>query len=242
MEVLDTRSTMSETLRFWAITRLVLQHALRQLDPAHVGMAITVVLCMPPSSDGKIHSLRESVGQGTPPWEGDLEQKALFLGAESLAGYVVANCRYASVQDLRKERTLIPAYQTEHEVSAVAYPILYADRIAGCLLLSSTQPNYFLSPSRLSLVRGYSHLVSLAFDPKEFYEPQSIQLGIMPSPEVQGRYLAGFRKLVLKLMQQSIGTPHLLTTFQAEQLAWQHLEKILLQLPPPTMSRDETKG
>src|SRR5205823_10601780 len=81
MEVLDTRSTVPESLRFWAVTRLVLQHALRQLDPAHVGMAITVVLCLPPASDGKIHCLRESVGQGTPPWEGDLEQKALLLGA-----------------------------------------------------------------------------------------------------------------------------------------------------------------
>ena len=39
--------------------------------------------------DAKIRSLRESLGQGTPPWQADLEQQATFLGAESLAGYVV---------------------------------------------------------------------------------------------------------------------------------------------------------
>jgi GAF domain-containing protein len=235
MEVLDTRATIPDALRFWAITRLVLQHALRQLDVENVGMAITVVRCMPPSSGGRIRSLRESLGQGTPPWEGDLEQKAIFLGAESLAGYVVTTGRPAAVDDLREEATLLPAYQTEHEVSAAAHPILYANRIAGCLLFSSTQPNYFLSSSRLLLIRGYTHLISLAFDPMEFYEPQLIQLGVMPPLEVQRKYLAGFRKLVLKLMRDSTGTPQPLTNFQAEQLAWQQLEETLLQLPPQGM-------
>lgn len=48
---------------------------------------------MPVSSEGKVRSLRESMGVGTPPWPGDLEHQAMFLGAESLAGYVVTNCR-----------------------------------------------------------------------------------------------------------------------------------------------------
>ncbi len=66
-EVLDTRATTPDSLRFWAISRQVLQHAIRHLDPEPVGMAITVVRCMPPCSDGTIHSLRESAGLGTPP-------------------------------------------------------------------------------------------------------------------------------------------------------------------------------
>ena len=234
MEVLDSRATMSDTLRFWTISRLVLQQALRQLDPERQGMAITVVRCMPPGTDGKIHSLRESLGQGSPPWEGDLEQKAMFLGAESLAGYVVATCRPEAVQDLMKDKTFLPAYQTEHEVSAAAHPIMYAGRVAGCLLLSCTQPNYFLSQARLSLIHDYASLLALAFDPEEFYKPECIEFRVMPPLEKQHPYFASFRQRVLKLIGESVAAGRPLTNIQAEQLVWQELENILLHLPPET--------
>ena len=87
-QVLEARATTPSNLLSWTICRKVFQHALRRLDPERIGMAITLVQCMPPSSDGKIHSLRESIGLGTPPWQGDLELQAIFLGAESLAGYM----------------------------------------------------------------------------------------------------------------------------------------------------------
>src|SRR6266853_3365256 len=70
-EVLNTRANIPDALRYWTISRQVLQHMLRHLDPEPIGMSITVVRCMPPTSDGKIHSLRESVGLGSSPWEGD---------------------------------------------------------------------------------------------------------------------------------------------------------------------------
>ncbi len=37
-----------QSLRFWSICNLILQQALGQLDPERLGMAITVVRCMPP--------------------------------------------------------------------------------------------------------------------------------------------------------------------------------------------------
>lgn len=88
-EIMRTRATASDSLRFWAVSRMILQHAVRHLDPEPLGMAIMVVRCMPPARDGKILSLREYVGCGTPPWNSDLEHQTMFLGAESLAGYVV---------------------------------------------------------------------------------------------------------------------------------------------------------
>ncbi len=160
MQVLEARATVLDPLRYWTIVRLVLQHALRRLDPERIGMAITVVQCMPPV-EGKVRSLRESPGLGTAPWEGDLEQKAKFLGAESLAGYVVTTYREEAVHDLTKETVLLPAYQTEHEVSAIASPILYAHRVAGCLLISSTQVGYFLPEARRTLIHGYTHLLAV---------------------------------------------------------------------------------
>lgn len=231
MEVHDARTTIPDTLRFWTISRLVLQQALRQLDPERVGMAITLVRCMAPHKDGMIYSLRETMGLGTPPWTDDLEQQAFFLGAESLAGYVVATCRPEAVQDLAQGKSFLLAYQTEHEVSATAHPIMFAGRIAGCLLLSSTQPNYFLAQPRTALIHGFTNLITLAFEPEEFYKPELIKLRMMPSSEVQQTYFASFHERVLKLMRQSAGTKEPLTSIHAEQLVWQQLEELLLHLP-----------
>jgi len=230
LEVLEVRAATPDLMRFWTITRLVLQQALKQLDSEGVGMAITVVRCMPPSKNGKIRSLRETVGLGTPPWGGDLEEKALLLGAESLAGHATVTCRLEQIGDLRSSKRFLPAYQVEHEVSAIACPLMYGSRIAGCLSLSCTQPNYFASEARLSLVRGYTHLVSLAFDSEDFYNPELIGLHIMPPIAKQQEYFAGFRQRVLKLLQESADTTSRLTNTQAELLVWQEVEERLLNI------------
>jgi len=235
MDVLETYANSPDRLRFWSITRLVLTEALKQLDPERVGMTITVVRCMPPTSDGKIRSLRESVGLGTGPWNSGMEEKSLLLGAESLAGYVTASCRLEQVGDLRSNKTFLPAYQSEHEVSAIACPLMRACRVAGCLLFASTQPDYFASEYYIELVRGYTRLIALAFDTEHFYNPEVIDLHIMPPLEVQQVHIASFRQRVLKLMQESSNTDHRLASAQAEQLVWQQFEELLLKLPRRSM-------
>ncbi len=202
MEVLETRANTPDLLRFWSITRLILPEALKQLDPERLGMIITVVRCMPPTGDGKIRSLRETIGQGTGPWNGNLEEKALLLGAESLAGYVTTLAVSNRWATSASNRTFLPAYQAEHEISAVACPIMRACRVAGCLLFSSTQPDYFASEIYLELVSAYTRLISLAFDASDFYNPDLIDLHIMPPLEVQLIHISSFRQRVLKLMQR----------------------------------------
>jgi hypothetical protein len=233
-EVLETRASSPDILHYWTICRQVLQHALRQLDPDPVGMAITVVRCMPPTPDGKIHSLRENIGLGNAPWESDLEPKALFLGADSLAGHMIQIGRYEQIPDLRMQSSFLPAYQTAYEVSAAACPIKYARRVAGCLLLSSTQPDYFFAEARRALIQSYANLLALAFEPEEFYPLELIQLALMPPLEVQQSYFVGYRQRVIKLMRESTQTGHPLTMTRAEELAWQQIEAILLQLPTHT--------
>jgi hypothetical protein len=223
--VFSARSATNETLHFWSICNLILQQAIGQLDPDRLGMAITVVRCMHPSNGNKVRSLRESAGQGTPPWSGDLEQQAMFLGAESLAGYAVTTCRPAAIQNIREDRSPLPAHQIPLELSAAAHPILYTGRIAGCLLISSTQTNYFLSPSRLSLIECYADLVALAFDTDEFYDTQDINLHMMPSHASQKNYFHDFRHRVTRVMRQQP-----VHNRQAEEIVWQQLEEEMLQL------------
>jgi transcriptional regulator with XRE-family HTH domain len=227
--IFSSRASTVENMRFWSISNLVLQQAIGQLDPDRLGMGINVVRCMPPSSE-RSHSLRESVGIGTPPWEGDLEQKAMFLGAESLCGYVVTLCRPAANQDVDDEQNLIPAHKTPFEKSAAVHPILLAGRIAGCLLVSSTQNNYFIPQSRLALIENYANLLAVAFEPEEFYEPCQIELSVMPNQEVQKKYFANFRQRVASLMIEGSINKQPINNLEAERLVWQQLEEELLQL------------
>jgi GAF domain len=227
--VLNSNAFTPYNLRYWSICNLILQQALRQLDPERLGMAVIIVQCMPPFSGQKIRSLRESVGMGTHPWRGDLTQQGMLLGAESLAGYAITSDRPVVIQNLREDQGLFPAQPVQFEESAAAYPIMRAGRLAGCLLVSSTQANYFV-PSRLTLIQAYADLLVLAFETEEFYEPQSIELRVMPPQDIQKTYFSNFRQRLAKVMQEAIIRHEALDTVRAEQLVWHQLEEELLQL------------
>lgn len=233
MEVFETRATTSDLLRYWNVTRQVLQHAVRSLDPHRYGIEVTVVRCMQPGRDGKIRSLRESIGLGSPPWSGDLEEKALLLGAESLSGYVTVAGHLEQIGDLRSNATFLPAYPGEHEVSAVACPLMYSGRVAGCLLAVSTQPDYFATEARIMLMKGYAHLLSLAFEPEEFYASDLLELAIMPPIPAQRVHFSTFRQRVLSLMRESSYTGSYLASTEAEKMVWGEMEAAMLKGQAP---------
>jgi hypothetical protein len=223
--VLLARANTQKSLRFWTLCNLILQQAIGQLDPDHLGMAITVVRCMKTAKSTKIRSLRETAALGTPPWPGNLEQKGMFLGAESLAGYCVTICRNVENNDIRDRSNPLPAHQVPHELSAAASPILFSGKIAGCILVSSTQPNFFLSQYRISLVQNYARLMSLAFEAEDFIEPSNIMLRMMPPIAKQEKYFHDFRDRVMSIMQRER-----ITNPEAEQRVWEELESVLLEL------------
>lgn len=225
-QVLNIRTTTTESLRFWRISELVLKQALAQLDPNKLGMAIKLVQCMPPSPGDKIRSLRERAGKGTLPWTADLEHDVLFLGLESLSGYAVEVRHIVSDDDLRQSKTF-PAVQDSFEVSAAAHPIRFEGRIAGCLLASSTQPGYF-SQQRLNLLSTFSDLISLAFEKEDFYPSHMIELRVMPKPDVQRPILANFRQRVTNKFQQAMQRQQQFSNAEIEMEAWKELEAELL--------------
>jgi transcriptional regulator with XRE-family HTH domain len=232
--VLNAHCNLPRILHFGSMCDVILQQALKQLDPNRVGMEITVVQCMYPALDGKIHSLREGLGRGTPPWNRELEQRTLFLGAESLAGYVVSSGRQLAIPSRQEGLNLFPVQWVEWEESAMAYPLMMADRIAGCLLVSSSQSGYFLSQARQKLVQQYAELLLVAFDPDDFYDLNNIDLGRMPSYEVQRSYLGNFRQRVADVMIRR----HL-DVVQAEHEVWQQIEDELLHIQ---LIQDSKKG
>jgi hypothetical protein len=226
---LRTLANIPKVLRFASLGDLILQQALKHLDPHRLGLAIIVARCLSPSHEDKVRSLRESLGRGLTPWENDLEQHAILLGAESLAGNTVISARLIVNQNLKENSSLSPGYHGVWEESAAAAPITLEGKIAGSLLVSSTQPDYFL-PSRQTLVQDYADLIALAFSPEDFYEPEWIELGVMPPQRVQQPYLTGFRQRLVDTMLQAARNHQPITLTQAEQLAWQNIEEKLLQV------------
>src|SRR5574340_246043 len=220
MRVLRTRATIPQILRYSSLCDLILQQALEQLDPNRTGMAITVVRCMPPTSDKKIRSLRESVGRGTSPWDSNLDQQAILLGAESLAGNAVLLARLVVNQNLSEEQSLSPGYHGQYEESAAAAPVMLEGRVSGCLLVSSSQ-SYYFHQSRQALLESYADLVALAFEAPEFYDTSQVELGLVPFQKVQKLYLSSFRQRLSETMVQAAKNRRPLSIFEAEQIVWQ---------------------
>ena len=225
--VLHTLSAIPSTLRFSSLCDLILQQAIEQLDPYGQGVAVIVASCMPPSSLQKIRSLRERAGRGTTPWPRDLDQYAILLGVESLAGHAVSTRHLEVNQALGKRLSLSLGYKSVWEESAAAVPIMREGKIAGCLLVSSAQLNYF-PPERCTLIESYAELTALAFELQDFYEPQQIELGFLPPYDIQQPYLSDFRQRVAQTMTQAIKQKRLLNIVQAEQVVWQQIEEKLL--------------
>jgi hypothetical protein len=223
--VLAERTSMPKPVKFWSLCHLIFQQAIGQLDPDRLGMAITIVQCMKSRYSPVIRSLRETASYGTPPWQSNMEQKGMFLGAESLAGYCVASCRGVENNDVRDRSSPLPAHQIPYELSAAAYPLLFSGKVAGCLLVSSTQPNFFLSQARLNLIRNYANLVALLFEPDQFYDMNDIRLHVMPPHSEQIKYFGDFRLRVIEAMRNG----HM-TNAEAEQMIWEEMEVKFLAL------------
>jgi hypothetical protein len=170
------------------------------------------------------------VGQGIPSGSTNLLSQPFFLGSESLAGYVVKACHPKSEQNLASNASLFTTFQSRPFVSTLAVPILYTQRIAGCLLISSTQADYFLSSTRLSQVKDDAQLIALAFAAEQFYPVECIELQTMPPFEQQQAHIATFRQRVVALMRTRHTTARPLTWMEAEELIWQQLEEEMIQL------------
>jgi hypothetical protein len=227
-QVLNVRTTTTESLLFWRISDMVLKKALDELDPNQLGMSVELIQCMPPSSDGRIRSLRESVGRGTAPWTADLEHEVVFLGLESMSGYAVEMRHVINHDDLSKNTTF-PAYRGRFEASAAAHPISLEGRIAGCLLAASTQVRHF-SQQRLALLATFSNLIALAFNKNEFYPPELVDMGVMPTPDKQRPIVATFRERVWQRFRTLRRDQRRPSNQEVELLVWQEIESELLKL------------
>lgn len=174
--------TMTEDAdtRFWQITQAIFEYALLHLDADKRGLAITYAQVMPAHADG-IHSLREVVMRGNYPWPRQLESR-VYLGSTTLAGTAVLLQR-TQTWDRVEQSTRMQVSIDTLEMSACAHPIMRANKIAGVLIVSSTQSGFFRDPQAGRSVAEYAQLLGLALLERDF-QPLSL-LSLRPMPEIQ---------------------------------------------------------
>lgn len=230
------RTRKETSNRFWQVCSLTLQQALVQLDAPAVGTELIIARCMPPRN-GIVRSLREDVGMGNHPWIGDLQPKHLFLGAESLAGYAIAIGHEAILQDIEKDRSLLPIRHLQAEKSAAAFPVTVEGDIAGCLLVYSAQTNFF-TPERHTLLNQYVDVLTLAFRDVDFFSPSLIELRVMPPQDVQEQAFSNFAERRDALLEHAKWEEQSMNTVQAEQVVLEELEEEFLQRPSSQRKSD----
>ena len=227
--VLNAYTTNPPLLRSSSIRITIIQQMLGHIDPMPVGLAVSISVCMPPTEDGILRCLREDMGRGTSPWHAHLHNRLGFLAIESPQGYAVTEGRSVVIRNSIEKKTLFPTHDVEYEESALACPLQMADRVAGCLYLSSPLQEYFLQ-SLQDVVKSYANLLVLSFESEDFFKREQIALGVMPPYSVQQTYLRHFQQRVTQYMRAMHGS-RLLSRREAEIKVLQDLENELLCFP-----------
>jgi len=217
--VLDLVTTTPEQdARCWQVTQAIFEYALLHLDSDRRGMAITYANLMPSHKDG-VHSLREATMRGNYPWPFSLESRA-YLGSTTLAGTAVMLQRLQTWDNLGNEERLQVDID-EFERSAAACPVMYAGRISGVLIISSTQVGFFVDPMACQAVSEYAQLLALAFHDEDFY-PCSL-LNLRPMPEVKWQRAEIGRSYVNRII--TYARKHMIARQDAEQHVLAEMER-----------------
>jgi hypothetical protein len=201
MELFTT--VTDDDAREWQITQAIFEEALLHLDAERRGLAITYAKLMPAREDG-VHSLVETTMRGNDPWTFALENHT-YLGSTTLAGTSAMLNRLQTWDNFSKSERLQFEID-EFERSACAYPVIRAGQIAGVLIISSTQPRFFIHPIACQAVIMYAQLLSLAFREKEFLPFSRLSLRPMPDLKWQREEISQsyVRRIMACAMQKGI--------------------------------------
>lgn len=232
VRLLSAYAHISGPFRAWSMRTLVLQEAVTHLDADRVGMQISLVQCVPPQAGEAVRSLCVRLSIGTPPWESGVRDRLLFLGAESLCGWMLGRGQPAVVEDLHDWAGNWPVPETPgREQAAASWPFLREGKLAGCLLVVSTQ-HTFLTVSRLESLEVYANALALSFRDEDFVPLHQILLHELPhSLEAEEkRWLTRMQGQIRRVRREQ---EYCLSEFAAERLVFHQLEDDALGLTHP---------
>ncbi|GHO85182.1 GAF domain-containing protein [Dictyobacter formicarum] len=226
--ILEAYNQLSKNLRATTIRSLVLQQMLSHLDARQDGVVIFACQCTQPYAGKKVRSLRIIDGRGNPPWHA-IDNNMRFFGLESQIGYAVQIKRQLVIHKQLIKKLWYPIHYDKLAESVVAYPLIRANQIAGCLTLISPKPQHF-SELHMELIRRYADLFMLSFEETDFYDFDQIMLGIMPPSDVQETILDQFNSRATQLIIEASNQALPLTRLEAEKQLWPEIEQELLDI------------
>jgi len=127
--------------------------------------------------------------RGHEPWPFHLENK-VYLGSTSLAGMAATLQRMLIWNE--KECGRLQVEIDEHERSACAAPIVRGSRIAGVIIVSSTNANFFHQSMSCQAISEYAQLLALSLREHDFHPFSLLHLHPMPALSWQRTYLAHY--------------------------------------------------
>ncbi|MBA2677749.1 MAG: hypothetical protein H0U76_05060 [Ktedonobacteraceae bacterium] len=230
-KIVSLLTVTSPAMRFATLCDAILTEAINILDPHNMGIALLVAPFIPPSPGQQVRSLLVHTARGTGPWEPYLEQAAVFLGIESLAGQAVSTLSPAMDSHLFDDtaQAVRCNYFGNLIQSAIAMPILHLGGVGGCLIALSTQPHAFSFLNQLDF-RDLANLLALSFRPDYFYQPEQIDLAALPAYSAQKERLATYKPRLSRLLNNKDENVHSSSYVQARRQAWTQIEKEILQL------------
>jgi transcriptional regulator with XRE-family HTH domain len=173
--------TVDDASRRWHIIETIFEYALLHLDPERQGMALTYARLMPPRADGTIHALYEAEMRGQTPWPFALDFKA-YLGSTTLAG-TAAMLQRVYTWSRMDEEARHPVGLDDNEHSSCAAPVMRGGRLAGVLIVSSSQGDFVRNAAIPRAIGDYAHLLAAGMQDSDFYPVSLVQL--VPMPELK---------------------------------------------------------
>src|SRR5260370_20811472 len=126
--------------------------------------------------------------RGRYPWPFTHESKT-YVGMRMLAGTGAMLQRVQRWDELDSNGRLQIMVDVL-ERSACAQPVMLAGRMAGVLVVSSTQPGFFMDQALCRSVVEYARLLTLALNDRDFYPCSQIHLRPMPDLKWQREELS----------------------------------------------------
>jgi hypothetical protein len=227
--VLNTYAMHPERLRASSLRSSILQQIIQHFDPNKEGFSVFIAQCVAPDPGYKVRSMRMIMGYGEPAVSDLFTNQTCFYGAESQPGLAALAAHLVVTQNPEEAQRIIPDQYGIPFGSSLAIPLLQYDCIAGCVCFACPQENYF-SSERIGLIKHYVNLLTIAFEPHEFYHLSDLNLAMMPPRSVQAPVLANLQDRIISYMLLPTSEGHPLSRQQVEQKVLKEKEEELIQL------------
>ncbi len=179
-------NSQDEETRMWHISQTLFDYAFLHIDAERLGLVIAYATLMQGRADG-IHSLYEISRRSNDSCLTPIDATA-FLGSTSLAGAAAVMQRLQVWHDTDSERTLFE--KDDFVRSSCAAPVLSNSLLAGVLIFSSPQPDFFKNPLICQAITEFALLMAVAISDHEFQLPSLLNLRPMPDLSWQRRRIA----------------------------------------------------